>query len=56
MMRLELSGGGAVYLLGNHHDYNVLVTGHGLVMVFFLTMPALIGGFGNFIVPIQIGC
>ncbi len=58
IMRMELQTPGMDFLpdsAAGHHMYNVLVTGHGLIMVFFVVMPALIGGFGNWIVPLMIG-
>ena len=69
LMRLELAHPGIQYLPmlssmlhggepnfeAGLHLWNVLITAHGLIMVFFMVMPAVIGGFGNWFVPIMIG-
>jgi cytochrome c oxidase subunit 1 len=35
--------------------YNMLVTMHGTIMVFFVAMPILLGAFGNFLIPLMVG-
>ncbi|MBI2996861.1 MAG: cbb3-type cytochrome c oxidase subunit I [Deltaproteobacteria bacterium] len=35
--------------------YNMLVTMHGTIMVFFVAMPVLLASFGNFLIPLMIG-
>ena len=59
-MRLELMEPGVQYMLNedgtpNGTLWNVLITGHGILMMFFVVIPALFGGFGNFFMPLMIG-
>ncbi len=37
-------------------EYNALVTQHGTIMIFWVAMPVLIAAFGNFLIPLMIGC
>ena len=54
LMRLELMYPG-MQIFSDGQMWNAYISAHGLIMVFFVVMPALIGGFGNWFVPIMIG-
>ena len=69
-MRLELMDPGVQYMClegarffpnpaeectPNGHLWNVMITYHGVLMMFFVVIPALFGGFGNYFMPLQIG-
>ena len=69
-MRLELMDPGVQYMCmegaslvaqasddctPNGHLWNVLITGHGILMMFFVVIPFLFGGFGNYFMPLMIG-
>jgi len=53
-MRMELQEPGMQFF-ADPHIFNTFTTAHGLIMVFFMIMPSLFGGFGNWIVPLMIG-
>src|SRR5262245_41994699 len=37
------------------HQYNALITNHGSIMIFWVAMPVLLAGFGNYLIPLMIG-
>jgi len=55
LIRLELSSPGVQFLHGDHQLFNVIISAHAFIMIFFMVMPGLVGGFGNYFLPIHCG-
>ncbi|UKA47930.1 cytochrome c oxidase subunit 1 (mitochondrion) [Coccidioides posadasii str. Silveira] len=54
LIRLELSAPGVQYIADNQL-YNSIITAHAIMMINENGMPALIGGFVNFLLPLLVG-
>jgi heme/copper-type cytochrome/quinol oxidase subunit 1 len=45
IIRLELTKPGILF--SNGQLYNAVITSHALLIIFFIVIPTIIGGFGN---------
>jgi len=55
VIRLEFAYPGVGVLAGDSLQYLSTATAHGVIMVFYMIMPAIFGAFGNFLLPTQLG-
>lgn len=59
VFRMQLAFPGShvpLYGVVTPNEYNALVTNHGTIMIFWVAMPVLIAGLGNYLIPLMIGC
>jgi heme/copper-type cytochrome/quinol oxidase subunit 1 len=54
IIRIELAYPGRSILNNNSEKYLTIISLHGIVMVFFVVIPAIFGAFGNFLLPTQL--
>lgn len=54
IIRLELVHSGSLLLI-NNHLFNSIVSAHAIMIIFLAVMPAIIGSFGNYFLPISLG-
>lgn len=55
MIRLEMATPGSPFFKGDSLKYLQVMTAHGLIMVFFVVVPIIFGGFANFLIPYHVG-
>jgi len=55
LIRIFLAYPNSFLLYGDYHFYNVVISLHGILMLFFVVVPITFGGFGNYFLPILIG-
>lgn len=53
IIRLEL--GTCNSLINDNQIFNSIITSHAFIIIFFIVIPFIIGGFGNFLIPLMLG-